>query len=110
MRAIVQRVTSAQVSVGGELVSRIGQGLCVLIGIGTDDTIEDAEYLARKILNGRWWPDESGKQWSKSCLANDFEILLVSQFTLFGFLKGNKPDYHAASENSFFLSFFQNYY
>ncbi|KAG8015020.1 D-aminoacyl-tRNA deacylase 1 [Nibea albiflora] len=78
MRAIVQRVTQASVTVGGEQVSSIGRG------------------LLRKILNLRLFEDENGRAWTKSVMDRDFEVLCVSQFTLQCILKGNKPDFHAA--------------
>uniref|UniRef100_A0A8C6KFY8 D-aminoacyl-tRNA deacylase n=1 Tax=Nothobranchius furzeri TaxID=105023 RepID=A0A8C6KFY8_NOTFU len=96
MRAVVQRVTAASVTVGGEQVSSIGRGLCVLLGISVDDTQKDAEYMVRKILNLRLFDDENGRAWSKSVMERGFEVLCVSQFTLQYILKGNKPDFHAA--------------
>uniref|UniRef100_A0A1A8GN57 D-aminoacyl-tRNA deacylase n=1 Tax=Nothobranchius korthausae TaxID=1143690 RepID=A0A1A8GN57_9TELE len=96
MRAVVQRVTAASVTVGGEQVSSIGRGLCVLLGISVDDNHKDAEYMVRKILNLRLFDDENGRAWSKSVMERGFEVLCVSQFTLQYILKGNKPDFHAA--------------
>ncbi|KAM3622937.1 uncharacterized protein V6R79_005059 [Siganus canaliculatus] len=96
MRAIIQRVTTASVTVGEEQVSSIGRGLCVLLGISTDDTQRDADYIVRKILNLRLFDDENGRAWSKSVMDRDFEVLCVSQFTLQCILKGNKPDFHTA--------------
>ena len=98
MRVIIQRVTRASVSVGGEVVSSIGKGLLCLVGIGAGDTAAvDGAYLARKIVNARLWPKSGAADapaWSKSAKQNGYQVLLVSQFTLHGFLKGNKPDYH----------------
>ena len=98
MRVVIQRVTSASVSVGGEVISRIGKGLLCLVGIGATDTAAvDGAYLARKIANARLWPasaEAGGAAWQRSAKANGYPVLLVSQFTLHGFLKGNKPDYH----------------
>ncbi|KAM9313983.1 D-aminoacyl-tRNA deacylase 1 [Pholidichthys leucotaenia] len=96
MKAIVQRVTRATVTVGEEQISSIGRGLCVLLGISVDDTQRDAEYMVRKILNLRLFEDESGRAWSKSVMDRDYEVLCVSQFTLQCILKGNKPDFHLA--------------
>lgn len=96
MKAIIQRVTQASVTVGEETVSSIGRGLCVLLGISLDDTQKDADYLVRKILNLRLFEDENGKAWSKSVMEKEFEVLCVSQFTLQCILKGNKPDFHSA--------------
>ncbi|OQR70838.1 hypothetical protein BIW11_11372 [Tropilaelaps mercedesae] len=93
MRAIIQRVRTAKVTMNGELVSAIGRGLCVLLGIKNDDTTCDLEYIVRKILNIRLF-DADGQRWRKSVKDKDFEVLCVSQFTLFATLKGNKPDFH----------------
>ncbi|CAB3365769.1 Hypothetical predicted protein [Cloeon dipterum] len=94
MRALIQRVGGAKVSVNGEVVSSIGKGLCVLIGINRDDGPKDLEYIVRKILNVRLFDDESGVRWKCSAKEKQLEILCVSQFTLYHELKGNKPDFH----------------
>ncbi|XP_047435300.1 D-aminoacyl-tRNA deacylase 1 [Mugil cephalus] len=96
MRAIVQRVTKASVTVGDEQISSIGRGLCVLLGISVEDTQRDADYIVRKLLNLRLFEDENGRAWTKSVMDRDFEVLCVSQFTLQCILKGNKPDFHSA--------------
>lgn len=96
MKAVIQRVTKASVTVDGEVISHIGRGLCILIGIRKDDTKEQKDFLVRKILNLRVFDDENGKRWSKSVKDLDLEILCVSQFTLCHVLKGNKPDFHLA--------------
>ncbi|KAM8772005.1 D-aminoacyl-tRNA deacylase 1 isoform 1-T4 [Acanthopagrus schlegelii] len=96
MRAIIQRVTRATVTVGEEQISSVGRGLCILLGISAEDTQKDADYIVRKILNLRLFEDENGRAWSKSVMERDFEVLCVSQFTLQCILKGNKPDFHSA--------------
>ncbi|XP_019735348.1 D-tyrosyl-tRNA(Tyr) deacylase 1-like isoform X5 [Hippocampus comes] len=96
MKAIIQRVTRASVTVGDDTISSIGRGLCVLLGISVEDTHTDAEYIIRKILNLRLFEDENGRAWSKSVMDRDYEVLCVSQFTLQCILKGNKPDFHLA--------------
>uniref|UniRef100_A0A0N4Z0Q6 D-aminoacyl-tRNA deacylase n=1 Tax=Parastrongyloides trichosuri TaxID=131310 RepID=A0A0N4Z0Q6_PARTI len=97
MRAIIQRVTEASVTVEGSIISKIGQGICVLIGIERDDGIEDEKYIKNKILNLRLWPNpETGKPWDKSVLDMGYEVLCVSQFTLHAVLKGNRFDFHNA--------------
>ncbi|KAM9856562.1 D-aminoacyl-tRNA deacylase 1 [Aulostomus maculatus] len=96
MKAIIQRVTRASVTVGDEQISSIGRGLCVLLGISVEDTQRDADYMVRKILNLRLFEDESGRAWSKSVMERELEVLCVSQFTLQCILKANKPDFHAA--------------
>ncbi|XP_030638559.1 D-aminoacyl-tRNA deacylase 1 [Chanos chanos] len=96
MKAIIQRVTKASVTVGEEQISSIGRGLCVLLGISVEDTQKDAEYIVRKILNLRVFEDENGRAWSRSVMDKELEVLCVSQFTLQCILKGNKPDFHTA--------------
>ncbi|XP_070491047.1 D-aminoacyl-tRNA deacylase [Chironomus tepperi] len=95
MKAVIQRVTNARVLVNGEVISEIGKGLCVLIGICNNDTEEDLKYISRKILNTRLF-EENGKRWMKSVKDMNYEILCISQFTLYYRLKGNKPDFHHA--------------
>lgn len=98
----MQRVTEASVTVDGEVTGQIGRGLLVLCGIHEDDDDAAAEWAARKLLNIRLWEEEptsgggEGKAWARSAVQNTFGILLVSQFTLFATLKGNKPDFHRA--------------
>lgn len=97
MRAVIQRCLSASVEVESEVVSSIGQGLVVLVGIAADDNEADMEYIARKCVDMRVFSDaESGKPWDKSCGDLNLPILFVSQFTLMGYLKGNRPDFHRA--------------
>jgi len=97
MRAVVQRVKNASVVVDGEVISEIGKGLCVLVGIKEDDTKDDAEMIRRRILTTRFFPDpDSGKMWAKSVKDLGLEVLLVSQFTLYGKNKGTKIDFHRA--------------
>ncbi|THU81508.1 D-tyrosyl-tRNA deacylase [Dendrothele bispora CBS 962.96] len=99
MRAILQRVTSASVTVENEVISQISKGLMVLVGIGTDDTLADASIIINKILSLRVFNDPTNpdKMWKSSVKDIDGEILCVSQFTLFAnTTKGNKPDFHKA--------------
>ncbi|EYU28041.1 hypothetical protein ABFS82_13G100400 [Erythranthe guttata] len=97
MRAVVQRVASASVEVEGRTVSAIGPGLLVLVGLHETDVESDAEYICRKVLNMRLFPnDNTGKTWDQNVMQRNYEVLLVSQFTLYGVLKGNKPDFHVA--------------
>lgn len=96
MKAVIQRVASASVSVDGNVVSSIGRGLCVLVGIHRDDTPQQMEYITRKILSVRLFEDENGTRWKKSAKDLDLEILCISQFTLYHVLKGNKPDFRLA--------------
>lgn len=98
MRAVVQRVLEACVSVGEEQISRIGPGLCVLLGVEENDTLKDAVYLAGKIAKLRVFSDEAGKM-NRSLLDTGGEALLVSQFTLLGDARGqNRPGFTRAME------------
>ncbi|KAG8189123.1 hypothetical protein JTE90_028662 [Oedothorax gibbosus] len=96
MRACIQRCTKASVSVNGELISSIGRGICVLIGISKDDNKKDMDFMIRKLLNIRLFEDAEGKRWVHSVKEKQYEVLLVSQFTLYCTLKGNKPDFRPA--------------
>ncbi|XP_051125569.1 uncharacterized protein LOC127247656 isoform X3 [Andrographis paniculata] len=114
MRAVVQRVASASVEVDGRTVSAIGPGLLVLIGLHENDVDSDAEYICRKVLNMRLFPNEkTGRNWDQSVMQKNYEVLLVSQFTLYGILKGNKPDFHVAmppnTAKSFYTSLVENF-
>ena len=94
MKAIIQRVQSASVSVDENVIASIGRGICVLIGIHKKDTNKERETIVRKILNLRIFDDQNNKRWSKSVKDLNLEILCVSQFTLYHIMKGNKPDFH----------------
>ncbi|XP_001374119.1 D-aminoacyl-tRNA deacylase 1 isoform X1 [Monodelphis domestica] len=109
MKAIIQRVTRASVTVGEEQISSIGRGICVLLGISMEDTQKELEHMVRKILNLRVFEDESGKHWSKSVMDKQYEVLCVSQFTLQCILKGNKPDYHMAMPTEQAETFYKNF-
>ncbi|CAN6986102.1 unnamed protein product [Brassica rapa subsp. trilocularis] len=96
MRAVIQRVSSSSVTVDGRIVSDIGPGLLVLIGIHESDTDADADYICRKVLNMRLFTNEStGRGWDQN-VSSVNKICLFLQFTLYGFMKGNKPDFHVA--------------
>lgn len=99
MKAVLQRVKSASVTVDGQLISSIGKGILVLAGVGKEDTEKDADSLVGRILKARLWPDDNGGQWKKNVQDIEGEVLCVSQFTLYGNLKkGNKPDFHDAAD------------
>ena len=93
MRAVVQRVKSASVKVEGELVSEIGAGLLVFLGVAHDDTATELEYIANKVTNLRIFEDEEGKM-NRSLLETGGAALIVSQFTLYGDCrKGRRPSF-----------------
>lgn len=97
MRAVVQLAKEASVRVGERTIGEIGCGLVVLLGVHRDDSDKDAEYLADKIVNLRIFPDDNG-QMNRSILNVGGEMLVVSQFTLFGDCrKGRRPGYSAAA-------------
>ena len=83
MRAVVQRVSRAKVTVSGEVAGEIGLGLMVLLGVADDDKQEDAGYLAEKLVGLRIFPDEEGKM-NRSLAEAGGAMLVVSQFTLYG--------------------------
>jgi D-tyrosyl-tRNA(Tyr) deacylase len=93
MRAVVQRVKSSSVEVDGKIIGKIGKGLNVLIGISTEDTLEDVKYLKDKILNLRIFEDENQKL-NKSLIDEKGELIIISQFTLYGDCrKGRRPSF-----------------
>lgn len=97
MRAVIQRVSECRVTVGAETTGRIDTGLLVLLGVGTDDSEKDGSYLAGKIANLRLFPDGDDKM-NLSILEIGGEILVVSQFTLYGDCrKGRRPSYNDAA-------------
>jgi D-tyrosyl-tRNA(Tyr) deacylase len=97
MKALVQRVSWASVSVNGKVVGKIGPGLVVFLGVAQGDSKEDAIYLANKVANLRIFADESS-HFSLSALDTRGDILIVSQFTLLGDTrKGRRPDFTAAA-------------
>jgi D-tyrosyl-tRNA(Tyr) deacylase len=97
MRAVVQRVTHASVTIDGEVVGEIGNGLVVLLGVARDDTKEDADYLAPKIIALRIFDDAEGKM-NVSLKDINGGLLIVSQFTLYGDVRrGLRPSWSDAA-------------
>ena len=97
MRAVVQRVTEARVTVEGETVGAIGPGLMVLIGVSREDTDKDLKYITDKVMNLRVFDDENGVM-NRSVLDIGGSILAVSQFTLYGDARGGRrPSYIRAA-------------
>jgi len=97
LKALVQRVSKASVSVGGEVVGKIGPGLVVLVGVARGDAERDALYLADKIINLRIFADEASK-FNLSALETEGDILIISQFTLLADTrKGRRPSFEEAA-------------
>ncbi|MEW6725412.1 D-aminoacyl-tRNA deacylase [Desulforudis sp. 1088] len=98
MRAVVQRVEKGSVQVGGKTVAAIGPGMVILLGVGREDQVDDALFLADKIVGLRIFEDGQGKL-NRSVIETGGEILVVSQFTLYGDCrKGRRPSFTAAAE------------
>lgn len=97
MRLLIQRVKRAGVSVDGMPVARIGPGICAFLGVARDDAHERAAYLAHKLLNLRIFPS-GGREFERSVLESGGEILVVSQFTLYGDTRaGRRPSLSGAA-------------
>jgi len=97
MRAVVQRVSRAQVIANGEVTGKIGRGLFVLLGVAGTDTERDADYLADKIAGLRIFEDETGKM-NLATAEVGGRVLVVSQFTLYGDVRrGKRPSFDAAA-------------
>jgi len=97
MRIVLQRVKMARVEVEGELVGQIGEGMVVLLGIGKEDEEYDVDYLVDKVVNLRIFENEHGVM-NDSVIDSDGEILVVSQFTIYGDCrKGRRPSYDSAA-------------
>ena len=113
MRIIIQRVNRAKVTANNIVTGEISKGMMLLVGIGKNDTDpEIIKKFAKKVLKVRLWDqilpetdnqmEEVGqetpkpKPWNSNVVQNDYGVLIVSQFTLYGFFKGNKPDFHQA--------------
>ena len=111
MKAVLQRVLSASVTVERQVVSSIGKGVLVLAAVGPEDTRKDADSLAAKVLKMKLWPDDSGSGWKRSVQDIGGEVLCVSQFTLFASTKkGNKPDFHGAAKGDFAKELYEYFF
>ena len=116
MKCLVQRVTEASVTVKGQIVGKIGQGLVVLVGFTPGDGLSEITWMADKVVHLRIFPDDSG-QTARSLLEVDGALLIVSQFTLYGDVRrGRRPDYSralprtaAASLYAKFVRLFESY-
>ncbi len=107
MRAVVQRVTEASVTVDNELVGAIGPGVMVLIGVSSEDTDKDLKYISEKVPNLRIFDDENGVM-NRSLLDAGGSILAVSQFTLYGDARGGRrPSYIRAAQPDVANAFYE---
>ncbi len=108
MKVVVQRVKKASVSYEG-VKEEISKGLVVFVGIGENDKEQDVEYIARKVVNLRIFENELGKM-DKSVIDINGEILVVSEFTLYGDCrKGNRPDFTSAAKPPFALEVYNSF-
>lgn len=109
MRIVLQRVKSASVSIDDVVVGKINQGFLLLVGVGPEDTSDDASYLARKIAGMRIFSDENGKM-NLSIDQIGGKILSVSQFTLFADTKkGNRPSFTGAASPDFATNLYEEF-
>ena len=109
MRAVLQRVTHASVTINGKIKSSIGNGYLVLLGCENADNEEDIEWLAKKICNLRIFDDENGVM-NKSILDKGGDILVVSQFTLWAsYKKGNRPSYLRAGSHEVTVPLYERF-
>ena len=109
MRAVIQRVSRASVSIEGHVKSAIGNGYLILLGVEAEDTQVDVEWLARKVAALRVFDDEAGVM-NRSILDVGGEALVVSQFTLFAsYKKGNRPSYIKASKHDFAIPMYEKF-
>jgi D-tyrosyl-tRNA(Tyr) deacylase len=107
MRAVIQRVSSATVVVGGDLVGQIGPGVLIFLGDGREDSKDDADWLVGRIVKLRIFESELGRM-NESLLAFSGEALVISQFTLFGSLrKGNRPSFNRAAAPELAVSLYE---
>jgi len=109
MRALVRRVLSASVLINQRSVGQINQGLVLYLAIHQDDCNDDLEWIARKVLGLRVFKDDLG-QMTLSITENQYDLLLISQFTLFGSLKkGSRPSFHNAASPNFALDEYRKF-
>ena len=109
MRIVIQRVKHASVTIDGNIKSSIKQGYLILLGVGENDTQEDAEWLVKKVIGLRVFDDEAGVM-NKSIMDVDGEILVISQFTLFAsYKKGNRPSWLRAARHEISVPLYEHF-
>ncbi|MBW4570613.1 MAG: D-tyrosyl-tRNA(Tyr) deacylase [Tolypothrix carrinoi HA7290-LM1] len=111
MRVIIQRVKSSQVTVNGEIIGKIGRGLNLLVGIADTDTDVEVDWMVRKCLDLRLFPDEEGgDRWQKSVQEINGELLVISQFTLYGDCrKGRRPSFDRSAAPTLAKDLYNNF-
>ena len=109
MKAVIQRVSKASVTIENETVATIGSGVLILLGIVNEDTFEDIQWLTRKIVNLRIFDDENGVM-NQSILDVSGEVIVVSQFTLHASTKkGNRPSYIKAAKPDVAIPLYESF-
>ena len=109
MRAVIQRVSHASVSINGKMKSSIKRGLLRLLGVEDSDTTEDVDWLTRKVVNLRIFDDANGVM-NHSIMETNGEILVISQFTLFAsYKKGNRPSWLRAGSHSHSIPLYEDF-
>lgn len=109
MRIVIQRVKHASVTIEDNIKSSIKQGYLILLGVGENDTEEDAEWLVKKVIGLRVFDDEAGVM-NKSIMDVDGEILVISQFTLFAsYKKGNRPSWLRAARHEISVPLYEHF-
>lgn len=109
MRAVIQRVSEASVSIGGTEKSSIGKGFLILLGVCDDDTQEDVNWLVHKIVGLRIFDDDQGVM-NRSVMDIDGEALVVSQFTLYAsYKKGNRPSWLRAAKHEISIPLYEHF-
>lgn len=107
MRTVIQRVTKASVTINGTIKSAIGDGFLILLGVCSEDTAEDVEWLVKKIANLRVFDDENGIM-NRSIMDKGGDILVVSQFTLMAsYKKGNRPSWIKAAPHDISIPLYE---
>eukprot|EP00826_Nyctotherus_ovalis_P037331 TRINITY_DN3398_c0_g1_i10.p2 TRINITY_DN3398_c0_g1~~TRINITY_DN3398_c0_g1_i10.p2 ORF type:complete len:172 (+),score=34.53 TRINITY_DN3398_c0_g1_i10:890-1405(+) len=103
MRLLIQRILRGAVTVEGKLVGKVNKGIHILLGVTHGDTEADIEHMINRVLALNLWEKGNStmnqKTWDTNLVQNGYDIMVVSQFTLYGYLKGNKPDFHKALEH-----------
>jgi len=109
MRVVIQRVAHASVTIEGTIKSKIGKGLMVLVGFEAADTVEDVQWITRKMLGLRIFDDENGVM-NRSIMDVDGELLIISQFTLHAMTaKGNRPSYIRAAGHDIAVPLYEEF-